>query len=505
MEIRKKFVYPLLLIVLIFGLASSLALASTLTIMQSESPRAMDPSNQSATYTGSVLSHMYESLLQIDQHGKVVPSLATEYSYSADGTEWIFQLRQGVKFHDGAPFNAESVKYSFERILNPDNGLTAYGRFNPIIKSVEVVDTHTVKFNLHKPYPAFASLLTINQASITTPSAADIVHRHPVGTGPYKFVEYVSGDRVVMEKNPDYWGEVPEVDRLIWRWSPEESVIVMALQAGEIDIAVPLPATHVDVLEMSPGVVVHEAPGSAVFWVALNTMKKPLDDVRVRQALNYATDRQGVVDSILWGHGTVAHSPLAPMYFGYDPTCPGYTYDLDKARALLAEAGYKDGFTMSITVQESEAKYAEVLQGMWREIGVNVVVDQLENALWSAKVFSPAEENETYSSFASWSSILDADLMLTPLFATKSFPPKSANLGFFSNARLDELLEQAAFEVDPTVREKLYFEAQRIVNDEAAHVTLYYGNTIFGIREGIEGVWIQPGGAINVRNAKITK
>lgn len=499
---KKITIFSVILVVLVLSLGSSLVAASTLTIMQSESPRAMDPSNQSATYTGAVLSHMYDTLLTVNSEGNVVPSLATDYTYSADGMEWTLSLRDGVVFHDGTPFNAEAVKYSFGRILNPENGLTAYGRFNPVIKTVDVLDNLTVKFKLHKPYPAFALLLTINQSAITPPSAAEIVSRQPVGTGPYKFVEYLSGERVVMERFDDFWGQAPEFDRLIWRWSPEESVRVMALQAGEVDVVVPLPASHVSALEMSPGVKVHEKAGSAVFWLALNTTAEPLNDVRVRQALNYATDRQGLVDAILWGRATIAHSPLAPQYFGYDPTVEGYSFDPEKAKELLAAAGYPDGFTMSITVQESEAKYAEVLQGMWREVGVNVIVDQLENALWSAKVFNPLESNETMSSFASWSSILDADLMLSPLFATRSFPPASANLGFFSNARLDAILAQAVQDVDPAVREKLYFEAQRIINEEAAHVTLYYANTIFGVRDNIEGVWSQPGGQINVRGAR---
>ncbi|HBN97290.1 MAG TPA: glycosyl transferase [Firmicutes bacterium] len=498
---KNRTISSVVLLILVLALGSSVVAASTLTIMQSESPRAMDPSNQSATYTGSVLSHMYDTLLTVNSDGNVVPSLATDYTYSPDGLEWTFKLRQGVTFHDGTPLNADAVKYSFERILNPDNGLTAFGRFNPVIKRVDTVDDLTVKFTLHSPYPAFALLLTINQAAITPPSAADIVSRHPVGTGPFKFVEYVSGERVVMERFDNFWGEAPRVDRLVWRWSPEESVMIMALQAGEVDVVVPLPASHVGALEMSPGVEVHEKAGSAVFWLALNTTAEPLNDVRVRQALNYATDRQGLVDAILWGRATVAHSPLAPQYFGYDPTVQGYSFDPEKARELLAEAGYPNGFTMSITVQESESQYAEVLQGNWRDVGVNVIVDQLENALWSAKVFSPLEENETMSSFASWSSILDADLMLTPLFATRSFPPASANLGFFSNARLDEILAQAVNEVNPNVREELYFEAQRIINDEAAHVTLYYANTIFGVRDNVEGVWSQPSGQINVRGA----
>lgn len=498
---RETVLLRVLLVLLMLTLGASLVQASTLTIMQNESPRAMDPANQAATYTGSILSHMYDTLLTVNPQGEVVPSLATGYTYSDDGLEWTFTLREGVVFHDGSPFNAECVKYTFERILNPENALVAFGRFNPIIDTVEVLDDYTVKFTLKAPYPAFALLLTINQAAIMTPTADEIVANRPVGTGPFTFVEYVSGDRVVMERFDDFWGPAPQVDRLVWRWSPEESVMVMALQAGEIDVAVPLPPTHADVLAASPGVKVFEAPGSAVFWLALNVTKEPLTDKRVRQALNYATDRQGLVDAVLWGHGTVAHSPLAPQYFGYDRTVAGYEYNLEKARELLTEAGYPDGFTMSISVQEAESKYAEVLQGMWREVGVNVIVDQLEHALWSAKVFAPLEENETMSVFASWSSILDADLMLTPLFATRSFPPASANLGFFSNARLDEILDRARTIVDPEERRELYAEAQRLINDEAAHVTLYYANTIFGVRDNVEGVWSQPSGQINVRSA----
>jgi len=493
-------------VVLALVVGSSAAFASSLTIMQTEEPRSLDPSNHSATYTASVLHSMYENLTALDEEYEIVPGLATDWEQSEDGMKWTFYLRSGVAFHDGTPFDADAVKTAVDRMIDPDKGLVVYGRLGPVIEEVEVVDDLTVVFHLQDPYPAFTRLMAIGQAAIVSPSVIDDVASEPVGTGPYKFVEYVSGERVVMERNENYWGEVPEVEQLVWRWSPEDSVLVMALQTGEVDVVTPLPPAHVSVLEQYQGVEVIETPGARAFWVALNTTKEPLDDVRVRQALNYATDRQGLIDSILWGSGTVANSPVSPGNFGYDETLEAYPHDPERARELLAEAGYEDGFSIAIAVQEAEAQYVEALQGMWREVGVDVIVDQMEGGIWSDAVFAPKEENEVQASFASWSSAtLDADMMLTPLFATDSFPPASANLGFYSNERVDELLQKAAFETDPEAREAMYIEAQGIIHEEAAHITLWYGNNIVGLQDNIEGIWTLAGGMLVVRNPRIVE
>lgn len=494
----------------LLALGAGAAFASTVTIIQSEPPVTMDPANHTATYTSAVLYPIYETLTDFDQAMNVVPGLAEKWEPSKDATQWVFHLRQGVLFHDGTRFDAAAVKTSFDRVLDPANGLATLGRFGAVIDRVEVVDTYTVRFILKKPYAAFDRLVAIGGASIISPKAikelGDGLARKAVGTGPYRFVEWATGERVVMDKWTKYWRGEPKVDRLVWKWSPEPSVMAMALQAGEADIAFPLPPAYVATLQRQRDIRILESTSGRVFWASLTTLRTPLKDARVRQALNYATDREGLIKAILQGHGTVANSVMAPLTFGYDPKSVAYPYDVKKAKALLAEAGYPNGFSMSITVQEAERPLAEALQANWAEIGVDVTVDLQEYGLWVDNVFAPPDQNKTYSVIASWSSgTMDADLALTPLFHTRSWAPAGANLGFYSNPRVDDLLDRAAATVSSQDRLSLYAEVQRILREEAPHVSLYYVNNLAGVRDRVEGVWVQPLGLVVARDLKVVK
>lgn len=490
----KKILYLALSLVLICLLSSAVG-AESLTIMHSEPPLTMDPSNHSASYTMAVLYPMYETLTDFNQDNEVIPLLATAWEASADGKTWTYQIRQGVKFHDGSKLDAAAVKKSFSRILNPDNGLSSRSRFASVIAKIETPAEYTVKFILKKPYPAFQHLTSIHSGSIVSPAAVDkgndFLARNAVGTGPYKFKEWKSGEQVVMVKNENYWGKVPEVDQLVFKWSSEKSVRVMALQSGEADIIFPVPPAYAKIIKNTPGLTLMEEASDKTEWLALNTLNKPLQSIKVRQALNYATDRQAIIQSLLFGKGTIANSPMGPVSFGYDPDCPAYPYDPEKAKELLAEAGYADGFTLEIAVQEAEANIAEALQGMWSEIGVKVVIHKMEYGLWADEVFSAPENNKGYSVIASWAaSLLDADGFLTPLFHTDSFVPASANLGFYSNPEVDKLLDQAANTVDQSKRKEFYSKAQRIIQNDAAHVSLYYANSLAGLNNKVANVWL---------------
>ncbi|MGM0603018.1 MAG: ABC transporter substrate-binding protein [Bacillota bacterium] len=491
-----KKIVSLMLILFVLMTLSAGAAAEELTVMHSEPPLTMDPSNHSAGYTMAVLYPMYETLTMFNDDMEVVPSLATYWETSEDGTEWTYQIREGVKFHDGSELNAEVVKASFDRLLNPDNGLSTRSRFAGVVESVEVINDYTVRFNLGKPYPAFHHLTSMHSGAIMSPKAMEkgneFLARNVVGTGPYKFVEWVSGERVVMEKNENYWKDNSDsVEKMIFKWSSEKSVRVMALQSGEVDVIFPVPPAYAKVIENAPNLKLYEEPSDKTLWLALNTLHEPLDNVKVRQALNYATDREAMIKSLLFGHGTVANSPMGPVSFGYDPETPAYEYDLEKAKELLKEAGYEDGFTLPIAVQEAEANIAEALQGMWSDIGVEVEVNRMEYGLWADEVFSAPENNKGYSVIASWAaSLLDADGFLTPLFHTDSFAPAGANLGFYSNEKVDSLLDEAARTVDPDKRLELYSEAQRIIQDEGAHVSLYYANSLAGMNEKVKNVWM---------------
>ncbi len=497
---------PLLLLALIGG-AGAQGAGSVLTIMQTEPPRSMDPADQTATYTANILDTMYEGLARFDQNLEVQPMLATRWTSSADGKTWTFTLRQGVKFQDGTPMNAAAVVASFQRHLDEKRGLAASGRFRKVIAKVSAKDANTVVFTLSAPYPAFLRLLSQTSAAIVSPTAdkKGTLGRIPVGTGPYKFVEWKSGEYVTEQANPAYWGKKPALSGLKWLWSSEPSVLNLAIQSGQADVVNPLPPIFAQPLKNNPQVSLLQGKAAAVFWLSLNTKLKPLDQLPVRQALNYATDRQALVTTLLRGYGQPATSPLAPADFGYDPATPGYAYDVNKAKALLKAAGYPNGVTITVASQEPDANIVQALQGMWAKAGITLKIMQMESGVWTQAAFgTPAEKAKAgiNSTFASWSaSTLDADGQLFPLYATASFSPASANLGFYSNAKVDALLAQGSRETDSAKRKTIYAQAQRLIAADAAHVLLYYPTDIAAVRSTVKGVWIFPGGGVRLENA----
>jgi glutathione transport system substrate-binding protein len=504
MSLRIRKIITLLIAASILALGSASA-QSQLRILQTEAPRSMDPADQTATYTGAVLYPMYEGLVDPAPDGIPTPALAASWEINDTGDVWTFTLQEGVVFHDGTPLTAEAVQRSFARLLVPENGLAGAGRFQTVIDSVAVTADDRVQFNLFTSYPAFLALLTGSQAGVVQVDAweAGTLGRAAVGTGPYRFVEWDSGEHVTMEAFADYWRELPQVERLVWTWSPEAAVMTMALQAGEVDIVNPLPPVYAQPLDMNPEIDVLQTDGSAVFWVSLNVELAPLDDVRVRQALNYATNREGIVNALLQGYGSAANSPLSPANFGYDPATPGYEFNIAKAKELLTEAGHPDGIAINLAVQEADSNTAEALQGMWAEAGIRLNVQLMEGGVWSDLAFAEPErkaENAVHSVFASWStSSLDADGQLRSLYHTANWAPGSANLGFYSNARVDELLDAGVATTNTAERLEIYSEAQFIINDEAAHVLLYYPKALAAKGSSVSGVWLSPGSQIMVR------
>ena len=490
-------------------LSSIAASAATLNVMQTEAPRSMDPGDQTATYTAALLDPMYEGLTKRDPDLSLKPSLATEWSSDAAGLVWTFKLRSGVKFHDGTPFDADAVVKNFARHLDTKRGLAASGRLRTFLEGVTAVDPMTVQFKLKTQYPAFLALLATGPCLMVSPAAetAGTIGSKAVGTGPYKLAEYKSGEYVLQTKNTEWWGGAPKgEDEIKWTWTPEPSVMNMALQTGDADVVNPFPAAFAQQIKANPDMTLSTTDGSAVFWVSLNTKMEPLDDVRVRQALNYATDREGIVKAFMQGFATPANSPLAPVTPGYDKSLAPYSYDVEKAKQLLKEAGYPDGFSMSTIVQEQESRIGELLQAMWAKAGVKLEVRKMEGGVWSKAAFlDPAgkEKDTIGSSIASWSSgVNGADLQFRPLYYSKSASPAGANLGFFSDPKLDELIDKAASTLDEKARNAIYVDAQKLVNEQAPHVLLFTKQDLFATRAGVKGTWVIPGGLIIVKDAR---
>lgn len=487
----------------VFGCGRTTPQPSRVTIMQFEAPVTMDPGDHTSSLTYDVLAPIYEALTKFGEGLAVEPSLATAWNVDATGTKWTFTLRRNVRFQDGSPFDAEAVAHSFARLVDPARGLAGGSRFRAILASVTAADTYTVVFTLRRPYAPFLRVTAVTPIVSEAADAKGILSSRAVGTGPYKFVEWRTGEHVLEERNNDYWGARPAAQQLLWTWTSEPVLMNMSVLTGEADIVNPLPPIFAEALQKSPRVQLIEGVGTSVFWVALNMQTKPLSDLRVRQALNYATDRDALVRTQLRGFGAPANSPLAPADFGYAAATRGYGYDPARAKRLLAEAGYGEGLTLKMAAQEEDGALAEALQGMWANVGVRLEIESMEHGVYSQTIFGSPRQKQAAGIdcvLAAWASDnADPDFQLSPLYATDAWSPASANLGFYSNPRLDALLANAAAELDPEKRKALYATAQQTIVDDAPHVLLYYPQAVAARHVGSAtgAARLLPGGRID--------
>ena len=475
---------------------------SRITIMQSEAPLTMDPGDQTASLTADVLGPMYEGLTRFGANLTIAPSLATQWMVDSTGTRWTFLLRHGVRFQDGTPLNAPAVVHSYERLMDPARGLAGGSRIRGILTTVTATGPYTVVFTLARPYAPFLRLTAVTWIVSPQADARGILSQHAVGTGPYGFVAWNTGESVLEQRNSDYWGAKPAVKQLLWTWSTEPVLMNMSVLAGYADIVNPLPPIFAQALSTNRRVRLIEGRETAVFWVALNMQTQVLSDLRVRQALNYATDRDALVRTQLRGFGSPANSPLSPAEFGYNARAHGYAYNPSRAKALLEQAGYGNGMTLRMAVQEEDEPLAEALQGMWSNVGVRLVIDRMEHGVYSQAIFgNPQQKNAEGIDcvLASWASDNgDPDYQLSPLYRTDSWSPAGANLGFYSNPALDALLTRASAELDVDRRKALYAQAQQTISDDAPHVLLYYTRDIAAEHAGAvhETMRLLPGGQI---------
>ena len=322
-----------------------------ITVAQYADAVSLDPQHTNDNASYSVEKPMLEGLIGFNEKMEQIPQLAEKWDASADARVYTFYLRKGVKFHDGTPFNAAAVKANFDRVRNPDNKLRRYTLYK-VISQIDVIDDSTVRFTLSEPFGAMIATFAHPAGGINSPTAVQKYGadygKNPVGTGPYKFQEWVPNDHITLVKNPDYWDKnnAAKVDKIIVKPVPEDGTRIAMLQKGDAQFINAVPYSMAEVVQKDKNLSLAESESVYTFWVAMNTQKKPFSDVRVRQAMNYAINKEAIIKAVLRGHGKPANSPLAPQVWGYTPV-KTYPYDPAKAKALLAEAGYPNGFKTS--------------------------------------------------------------------------------------------------------------------------------------------------------------
>jgi len=473
---------------------------------------SLDPEDTNDNLSLSIEREVYDGLLGFTPEMKIRPELATSWEASKDARVFTFHLRRGVKFHDGTPFNAEAVKLNFDRARDSTHKLKKYSLYE-MIASVDAVDDATVRFTLRAPFGAMLYNFAHPGSRIISPAAIkqgeSYIARHPVGTGPFKFVSWAPGQEVVLERNPDYWESgQPKVDRIVFKLVPEDASRVAMLLSGDAQFVFPVPGVQVDAVSKASGVSVQRRWSIYAYYVALNTQHVPFNTVAVRQALNYAVDKPALIKVVLRGTARPLDAPITPGVTGYSPVqAGGWPYDVAKAKALLSEGGFPNGFTSTLWlgVQTETQRVGEALQQMLSKVGVTLRLTPMEAGTLSAIRFKPFNENQSQMNLSGWSpSTGDADWGLRPHFDTESWPPTLFNLAFYKNPKVDALLHDALATADQPRRDRDYAEAMRTIWNDAPWIFLYNSQILAGERSSVTGVYALPDGTVDLRQASLT-
>jgi len=500
---------PLIAITLALGLWAAPVVAQpagTLVVGLVAEPVNLDPPQVTDLNSNRVGRRIVETLVTFPEEStQVVPGLAESWTISKDGLQYTFKLRRGIAFHDGTPLNAEAVKFSIERQINPNHPAYKLGKypfanyFFGNVKAVEVLSDERVAFLLNEPRASFLAVLTAGAASIVSPTAVmkwgPDYPNHPVGTGPFRFASWDRGQRVVLEKNPAYWKYPVKAERVIYRPIVEDQARLTELLTGGLDLIVGVPADNVGQLEKNPKITLLKQVGAHVWYLGMNNQKKPFDDKRVRQALNYAVNKDAIVNDVLKGTGAASKGPVLPGTWGADGALKAYPYDPERAKKLLAEAGYPNGFTTTLWVPESGSgmqapvAMSTVMQSNLKAVGVNVSLQTMEWGAYLAKLRTKEQELFALSWMAGTE---DPDMVMYPLLHSSQWTPVGPNRALYKNARFDALLQQARLTTDQAKRAQLYKEAQRILIDDAPWVFVDHEIQIAALTKRVQGFKLHP-------------
>lgn len=482
----------------------------TLTVSVGGDPLAIDPALIRSGFGTQVSLLMAETLTTYFYTGKLEGLLATDWESNDAGDAWTFNLRQGVTFHDGTPFNAEAVKANIDRLLDERLEVITSNDVGAFTESVEVVDDDTVIFHLTQPVGYFPSALSNQTSAFTSPASWEVAPNtyedasNVVGTGPYKLVEWVQNEFLKVERNDDYWGDKPYYQEQIFRFIPDANARETALRAGELDIATGLAPANLDSLRTDPTLNADVTFGTRVNYMTINTVSETqplLQDARVRQALNFAVDKQAIATNVLFGAGEVNTSPVVNGAEGQCVQDP-YTYDPDRARQLLEEAGATGLEVTMITpngrfLQDSQT--AEAVAGYLRDIGVTVNGPQIQdNAANQAIITEPADvaAGDPMNQVFIWS--FGADFPHPSQYFGRQFASNGGlNFSHYANPELDAIVLKAAAEPDPAKAAALYCQAQEIVWDAAPHIWLWTAGFVVVSKATVGGVTAAPNAQLN--------
>lgn len=468
-------------------------------VSQGSKPKSLDPNMYNEIPALTVTEQIFNTLLKVDDNGNIVPELAESYEYVTP-TELVIKLKQGVKFHNGDTLTSKDVIFSINRMLDKPASRVMIDA----ISKVEALDEYTVKITLSKPSSpllfGLAHPLTAILNEKDTLAKNDVIATEPMGTGPYKFIEWGSGEKIELVAFDNYFEGRPKIDTLTYRAINENSSRLAALETGEVDIAYGIDAIDSGVVANNENLQLISQPTTSTEYITFNTTKAPFDNKDFRKAVNYALNKQSMSDSIFMGKAKVANSIINPNVFGHSDAVEGYPYNVEKAKEYLAKSGIKNpSFTLFVNDSTTRIQLAQIIQANLKEIGIDMKIETLE---WGAYLQRTAQ-GEHQALLGGWvSGTSDADIVLFPLLHSASHGG-AGNRAFYTNKEFDKIVDQARLVSTPEERKALFMKAQEILQEEAPLGILLYKNENIGLNKKVKGFKYDATTMHNLKNLYI--
>jgi ABC-type transport system substrate-binding protein len=487
-----------------------LAVFSTAPTVQAQIPElvigigvdadTLNPQEQTTSLIINMTDLLYDTLFYQNPEGKLEPRLASKVDVSKDGLTYTLHLRKDVKFSDGTPFDAKVMKLTVDRALDPKMSVPQRSQIN-MIKESKIVDDYTLELVLSYPFAPFMPTLSMFVLSPISPAAiqkyGQDVRQNPVGAGPYVLKEWVKGDRIVLTRNETYYGKKPTVEKLTFKIVPETATREAMLRSGQIDICYKPSPSNLAALKADANITVDMPLDSRTIFMGLNYQKGVTKNKLVRQAFNYAVDKDAIVKKILFDTAVKMEGPCSPIMFGYHKMQKQWDYNPEKAKQLLKEANFD--FNQTVAMRTPQGRYlfdmqvSEYVQACLQAIGVKVELRTYDWPTYVAGLLKPIDQSELEVFLLGWGPmVLDADLALYGMFHSVNNPPKGLAAAFYSSPEFDKAIEASRMEQDPNKRLELFKKAGEIVWEDCPWIWLHTEKFLIAYKSNLKGMVVTP-------------